>query len=149
MSSLSSRDEGKDAEEEEHSGKDDENDMTTRSKRDFEDEWFTLQQLFMQWREKEPEKNVLYEKAISMVQPRQTLAYYQGVYHTLCAMHPIIELVLKPGFAEDPQAAMNTILQLQTGFVIGQLLERWPTHLVPRITDKGNPRARSSTLKDK
>lgn len=153
-SSLKTRE--KDFKDQEHRESDDDGDKeeeeeenTSRPKRDFEEEWFALQSLYQQWREKEPQNHVLYDKAVALVAPNNSLQYYQGVYHTLCALHPVLELVMKPGFTSDPQSAMTEILQLQTGFTIGKILEKWPQHLIPKIIDKGNPRAKRSTYKDK
>lgn len=127
----------------------DEQTLASRPKRDFLEEWYVLQSMFMQWRDKEPEKHILYTKAVSMIASNKSLEYYEGVYHTLCALHPIIELVLKPGFSKDPQSAMTEILQLQIGYVIGKILEKWPKDLLPRITEKGAVRAQRSEFKDK
>lgn len=126
----------------------DEKNNVERPKTEFYDEWFKLQELLMLWRDGEPEKHVLYKQATACIPTDQSLEYYQGVYHTLCAMCPILELVLKPGFTKNPHSAMIEILQLQTGFAISQILARWPRHLTPRITERGSVRAKRSTYKD-
>lgn len=121
-----------------------------KQKKDFEEEWYFLKQLHMQWLENIPHEHVLFKKATDMVAPQQTLQYYQGVYHTLCQLHPVIALILAPDgpFKDDPQKAITEILQLQIGHTIGLMLDRWPQHLIPKITDPGNPRAQRSTMGD-
>jgi len=128
-----------------------ETESISREKKDFEEEWFFLQQLYMQWKENDPEKHALYDKAINLVAPGKSLQYYQGVYHTLVTLHPIIDLVLNPQseFKDDPQAAMTNILQLQLGHVVKLILDRWPDHLIPKITDIGKPRAARSRMQQK
>lgn len=101
------------------------------------EEWYFLQGLYQNWKQGNPENHELYKKSAKMVPPGQSLVYYQGMYHCLTTLFPVIETVLDKNnelFKENPEIVME-VMKLQIGHIIHHMLEKWPAKDIPTVSN--------------
>lgn len=113
------------------------------NKAEAEDEWFFLTKLHLEWKETQPERNELYSKVRSMLQPKRSFEYYQGAYNMLIALMPVLSTIHQPNgpFRGHEEEAVQEVMQLVVGDTVGRMLDKWPADWIPKITDHGKPRA--------